>query len=66
MTSVGNNGSIMSLKMRFCNLGKERQILVGCPTLVHNVYGGGMCGGEGRLGSFLFHVPRWLVVFPLV
>jgi hypothetical protein len=34
--------------------------------MFHNAHGGGMWGGEGREGSFYFHVPRCFVAVPPV
>jgi hypothetical protein len=42
LLGVGSSGVLMGFGMRFCNSGKEGQILVGCPTVLHNVHGGGM------------------------
>jgi hypothetical protein len=64
-TGVGSSGALMGFGMRFPNSGKVGKILVGCPTVVHNVHGGGMHGVEGGRGSFFFHVSCWVVVFPL-
>jgi hypothetical protein len=46
VTGVGSRDTLMCFGMRFCNLGKVGQRLVGCPTMLHNAHGGGMHGGE--------------------
>jgi hypothetical protein len=54
VTGVDSSGVLMGFRMRFHNSGKARKRLVGFPMVLHNVHGGGMWGGEGREGSFVF------------
>ena len=66
VTRVGCSGVFMGVGMRFHNLGKVGQRLVGCPMVLHKVHGGGMRCGQGMEGSLFLHVPRWLVAVPPV
>jgi hypothetical protein len=51
---VGNNDAVMGFGIRFHKSGKVEKRLVGCPTVVHNVHGGWVHGGEGSVGPFFF------------
>jgi hypothetical protein len=65
-TGVGRSGVFMVVGMRFHNLGKAGQRMVGFPMVFHKVHGGGMWGGEGMWVSLFLCVPCCLVVVPLV
>jgi hypothetical protein len=38
-------------------LGRDGNLLVGCPSFSHSVQGGWTRGGSGDVGSFFFHLP---------
>ena len=63
-TGVGSNGIVLGSGIRFYNLGKVGKMLVGCLMVVQSAHGCGTQGWEESVGSFLFLVPRLLVVFP--
>jgi hypothetical protein len=43
--------------IKFCNLGRDGQLLVWWPSFSHSAQGGGMRGGSGVVGSFFFLLP---------
>ena len=63
-TSVGSNCVIVGSGIRFHNLGKVGQRLVGCLMVVKISHGYGNQGGEGRVGYFLFLFTCLGVEFP--
>ena len=43
--------------IKFRNSGRDGQLLVWWPSFSHSAQGGGMRGGQGAMGSFIFLLP---------
>jgi hypothetical protein len=43
--------------IKFCNSGRDGQLLVWWPSFSHSVQGGAMRGARGAVGSFCFLLP---------
>jgi uncharacterized membrane protein YedE/YeeE len=46
--------------MRFHNSGRDKNLLLGCPYVLHSAQGGWTCGGSGVVGSFFFRLPPFV------